>query len=267
MATIDTYVDETAETGRHLVKSAERTVRILETLAASGEFRSLAELQKLTGYPRSSLYELLQTLRALRWIDTADDGLAFGIGPHALLAGTGYLDRDPALPLAVRQLELLRAELGYTAHFARLDGAHVIYLATRETLEPRQVVSRVGRQLPAHATALGLALLAEKTSTEVDEVLPEQLAALTAKTTTSRERLEVELSGVRSAGYAVEREQNTLGISCVAVAVPYRIPATDAISCSLPLASATDDEIERVSSVMMRHAAELSRTLKHKGIR
>ena len=57
------------EDGSHLVKSAERTVRILETLAASPRRLTLSELQEHTGYPRSSLHALVRTLRDLKWVE------------------------------------------------------------------------------------------------------------------------------------------------------------------------------------------------------
>ena len=75
------------------------------------------------------------------------------------------------------------------------------------------------------------------------------------------------LETVRSEGYAVEHEQNTLGICCVARAVEYRIPASDSLSCSIPLDLATDEEVRRVAAVLGRHTATLSRTLRREGVR
>ncbi|MFE2074077.1 IclR family transcriptional regulator [Streptomyces misionensis] len=260
---------ETGDGARGPVKSAERTVQIMEVLSASPERLTLGQLQERTGYPRSSLYALLRTLVGLKWIEVEEGGEAagFGIGPRALLCGTAYLDRDPALPYAVRQIEQLRADVGYTTHYARLDGSNVIYLATREATDSRRLTSRVGRQLPAHATALGKALLAELTAREVDGLLPERLDALTPHTVTRRPELREELERTRTRGWALESEQNTPGLCCVAAPVPYRIPATDAISCSIPLDHATDQEVERVAEAVSRHAAALAQTLRRDGIR
>lgn len=255
------------DAGGGLVKSAERAVRILETLAAADGRLTMAQLQDRTGYPRSSLHGLLRTLAALRWIESADDELAFGIGPHALLCGTAYLDRDPALPHAIRQIEGLRTEVGYTTHYARLDDANVIYLATREATEARRLTSRVGRQLPAHTTALGKILLAELTTAEMAALLPGTLRALTAHTVVDHDELRAEVDAARAAGWSVEREQNTPGTACVAASVAYRIPATDAISCSLPLAAATEAELTTVAAAVRRHADQLAGILRREGIR
>ncbi|GAA2791511.1 helix-turn-helix domain-containing protein [Nonomuraea dietziae] len=62
-----------------MVKSAERTVRILEALAASPERLTLSELQKRTG-SRSSLHALMRTLVELKWIEADTGSRPTGIG-------------------------------------------------------------------------------------------------------------------------------------------------------------------------------------------
>lgn len=249
-----------------LVKSAERTVRILEALAASPDTLTLAQLQQHTGFPRSSLHALMRTLVELKWVEIDPARGAFGIGPHALLTGTAYLDKDPALPYAQQTLEDLRAETGRTAHFARRDEAHVIYLATRESREAHHVIPRVGRRLPAHVTALGQALLAQLTDDEVRALLPRSMAAVTEHTITDLASFTGELDQVRTRGWAYEREQGTPGVACVAVAVDYRIPATDAISCSMP-AGLPPAEVEKVTEAVITHTRKLAATLRREGIR
>ncbi|MEU4572997.1 IclR family transcriptional regulator [Nonomuraea sp. ATR24] len=249
-----------------LVKSAERTVRILEALAASPTTLTLSELQQATGFPRSSLHALMRTLVELNWVETDTARSAFGIGPHALLTGTAYLDKDPALPFAQETLEDLREEVGQTAHFARRDDAHVLYLATRDSREAHHVIPRVGRRLPAHVTALGQVLLAQLTDDEVAALLPTPLTAVTEHTIVDLEKLTDELDQVRTRGWAYEREQGTPGVACVAVAVDYRIPATDAISCSMPV-GLPPAEIERVTQAVIRHTRKLAATLRREGIR
>jgi DNA-binding IclR family transcriptional regulator len=249
-----------------LVKSAERTVRILETLAAAPGALTLSEVQKRTGFPRSSLHALMRTLVELNWVETDATRSTFGIGPHALLTGTAYLDKDPALPYAQATLEDLREETGHTAHFARRDEAHVLYLATRESRDAHHIIPRVGRRLPAHVTALGQVLLAQLTDDEVKALLPDPLPALTEHTITDLAELTAELDRVRSRGWACEREQGTKGVACVAATVDYRIPATDAISCSMP-ADLPPDQVERVIEAVITHTHKLAATLRREGIR
>jgi DNA-binding IclR family transcriptional regulator len=249
------------------VKSAQRTVQILETLAASPTRLTISQIQEQVGYPRSSLHALMRTLRELKWVESDESGTTFGIGPHALMSGTAYLDKDPALPFAYQTLEDLRAEVGYTVHFARRDDAHVLYLASREARDSVRTISRVGRRLPIHLTALGQALLAQLTTEEVNALLPARLERYTPGTITDRPTLHRVLDEVRRRGWAFEDQQGTLGVACVAATVEYRIPSTDAISCSMPAVLATGVELQRVIDATARHAQQLTTILRREGIR
>ena len=81
------------------------------------------------------------------------------------------------------------------------------------------------------------------------------------------ERHAIRFDAVRKRGWAFEREQNTEGVACVAVAISYRIPATDAISCSMPAHLATADHVDQVVTAVTKHTEALARTLRREGIR
>jgi DNA-binding IclR family transcriptional regulator len=249
------------------VKSARRAIDLLETFAANPAWTTLADLHARTGFPRSSLHGLLRTLRDTGWIETDAGGTRFRLGVRALICGTAYLDRDPVMPYATDALERIREQTGYTAHFARLFGDQVVYLETRESRHSQHLVSRVGRTLPAYATSLGKALLAELTENELAELLPAKLPTLTEHTIASRDELRAALVAVREHGYAIEHEEGTVGVACSAAVIPYRIPATDALSCSMPADQATPKESRRVGELLASVAEDLSQRLRRAGIR
>ncbi|GGR47779.1 IclR family transcriptional regulator [Streptomyces roseolus] len=221
------------------VKSAVRTVELLEFFAGRPGMHTLAAVQEAMGYPKSSLYMLLRTLVDLGWVETDATGTRYGIGVRALLVGTSYIDGDEVVAASRVTLDRLSDDTTETVHLARLDGTSVVYLATRQSQHHLRPFTRVGRRLPAHSTALGKALLAGHDDAEVRELLPKELPSVTEHTITDRERLIEELARVRELGYAVDREENTLGLRCFAVAIPYRSPARDALSCSVPAARLT----------------------------
>jgi DNA-binding IclR family transcriptional regulator len=245
------------------VKSADRTVELLELLARTNEPLTLSELQRELSYPKSSLFVLLRTLVARGWVETDRRGTGYSIGVRALLVGTSYLDRDPVIRAATRVLEDLRSEVNETVHLARLDGADMVYLASRESAHQLRLTSRVGRRLPAHATSLGKALLAERTDDQVDSLLPAVLVPLTPLTLTNRKSLFEDLAVTRERGYAMERGENTPGLGCFAVALESRRPAVDAISCSVPMVRLDDaNHAAQVIDAVVRHAKELSSILR-----
>ena len=57
---------------------------------------------------------------------------------------------------------------------------------------------------------------------------------------------------MREQGYAVDREENTLGLRCFGVAVPYRTPARDAMSCSVPVARLTPAHEQGIKDAAVR---------------
>ncbi|GAA2907933.1 MULTISPECIES: IclR family transcriptional regulator [Streptomyces] len=232
------------------VKSASRTVALLELLAERGEQPSrLDELAEDLGVPRSSMYQLLQTLVDSGWVRTDATGSLYGIGIRALLTGTGYLDGDRRIRAVRPYLDEASDALGETIHMARLDGRDVVYLATRESHEYLRTLSRVGRRVPAHAGALGKALLAERA--DVEPLLDEEpLTGLTENTHTDRDALLADLARVRERGYSIDREETVPGIAGFGFALRYGTPAVDAISCSVPVARLTPEHETRIVSVM-----------------
>jgi DNA-binding IclR family transcriptional regulator len=249
---------------RSPVKSADRTVELLEALARADRGLSLAELHRELGYPKSSLYMLLQTLVGRGWVESDQAGACYGIGVRALLVGTSYLDRDPVVRAAAGVLDELRATLNETVHLARIDGADMVYLASRESQHHLRPASRVGRRQPAYATALGRAVLAARDDAEA--LLPETLTALTPHTVTDRELLLGELAQARLDGHACEQEQNVAGLGCYAVALTHSQPVTDALSVSVPLARLDDASRERILTALLQAADRVTALLRSNAI-
>ncbi|MFF1656504.1 IclR family transcriptional regulator [Streptomyces sp. NPDC058255] len=237
-------------TGVRGVKSAARTVALLELLADRGDRPSrLDELAAELSVPRSSMYQLLQTLVDCGWVRSDTTGSLYGIGIRALLTGTSYLDSDRYVRMVRPYLDEASDTLGETIHLARLDGSDVVYLATRESHEYPRTLSRVGRRVPAHAGALGKALLAERPDDELP-LPPAPFTALTENTHTDRVTLLADLAGVRARGYSLDREETVPGIAGFGFALRYATPATDAISCSVPVNRLTADHGARIVAVM-----------------
>ncbi|MBA2813558.1 IclR family transcriptional regulator [Streptomyces sp. KM273126] len=242
------------------VKSAARTVQVLEILAnRSSDQVRLRELSEETGVPRSSLYALLQTLVACGWVRTDGTGSLYSIGIRALLTDTRYLDTDARLSLAGPVLDQLTEELGETIHFARLDGPDIVYLATRESRHYLRPFSRVGRRLPAQASALGKALLAEQPPEYLERELPAVLPSYTARTISDHTALRQHLGTVRERGYAIDDGEHIEGLVCFGFALRYSSPAEDAISCSVPTVRLSEEHRERIVAAMFRARKELER--------
>jgi len=239
------------------VKSAGRTLDVLETLGASPRPWALGDLARALDIPKSSLHGILRTMVRRGWVEVDPTGSRFRLGMRALQVGASYLDGDDLVGLAAGALDELSRLFGETVHLGRLDGPQVIYLAKRESVHPLRLYSAIGRRLPAHATALGKALLAAQPDEVVAALLDRPLVRLTPRTITDPAALHAALDTVREVGYAVDQEENSEGITCFAMAVPLAVPATDAVSVSLPVSRLAPDTEERVVAALRRSVGGL----------
>lgn len=234
------------------VRSADRTLTVLEHLAASQTRQSLAALSAQLGIPKSSLHSLLRTLVTRDWVSTDETGTRFGLGYRALLVGSSYLATDDVISLGQDLLDDLNSRLGETVHFGRLEGDQIVYLAKRDAMHQLRIVSRVGSRFPAYATAMGKALLAELPTAEVEQLLPEVFPALTERTLATRVDLLDQLRTIRIDGAAEDREESTPGVHCFAVAIRREQPARLAFSCSVPTHRLDATLAERVHAELFR---------------
>lgn len=232
-------------TGRE-VKSAARTIDVLELLASrQGAPTRLVDVATQLGMPRSSTHALMRTLVDTGWVQTDRSGTLFSIGIHVLTTGTSFLDSDPRVRIVRPVLLELTRTLGETFHLARMDQTDVVYLATQESTKETRSVARVGRRLPLWACSLGKAILAARDDIELPELTP-----VTPKTITDLDRLNADLEVTRRRGYAIDDEENTIGVQCFGFALKYTAPVCDAISCSMPKSRLTQQLAAEIVSAL-----------------
>lgn len=239
------------------VKSAKRTVQVLEYLARrNGQGARIREVCDAIGAPKSSTYALLQTLVGEQWVEVDPTGNLYALGIRSLLTGVSYLDADPRVRLIHPILADVVKHIDETVHLGRLDGDQIVYLATIESSQDLRPFSRVGRRLPATATALGKALLAERMDSP-GFALPKHIPAITTETVTDPENVLKSLRTTRARGYALDYNESILGVTCVAFALHYTNPPVDAISCSVPVSRLVGDRLDQIVNEMRTARAHI----------
>jgi DNA-binding IclR family transcriptional regulator len=219
------------ESSETRVRAVDRALSVVEALT-DGNSRTLSDLAAELAVPKSTLHGILRTLEGRGWLQS--DGATYRLGVRSLLPGAGYLEADAVVSISSPILDDLVAEFDETIHLARLDAGDIVYIAKRDSVQPLRLFSSVGRRLPAHATAMGKALLAARTDAEVDALLDYPLRALTPSTIVEREPLRRELDEIRKRGYAIDAGESTVGLTCTAVVINTGPTPQYALSCSAP---------------------------------
>lgn len=220
------------------VKSADRILQILELFTADPRPRTYSELLSETGFPKSSLHGLLATLTARSWLTEGRPGPTYALGIKALETGGAYLGANMRElgSVGVQQiLDHVATDVGETVNLARLHDQDIVYLAVRRSLHALSLRSAVGARLPAYASAMGKAMLASWSDEDVRNLFDQPFTPLARNTVTDVDVLIEHLNQVRDLGYAVEFEEATDGIGCIAVPVSAANAEQLAISASFPL--------------------------------
>jgi IclR family acetate operon transcriptional repressor len=244
------------------VQSLERAFDLLERMADAGGEVGLSELSSSSGLPLPTIHRLMRTLVACGYV-RQQPNRRYSLGPRLIRLGesASRLLGTWARPYLTRLVE----ETGETANMAMLDGDEVVYVAQVPSRHSMRMFTEVGRRVLPHSTGVGKALLANAPAEEVRALLARTgMPAATEKTITTPEGFLDALEHVRQVGYAVDDNEQEIGVRCLAVSVPDS-PAAAAISISGPAGRVTEAATEKIVPLLHEVAAELSVALASAG--
>ncbi|GAB2807447.1 IclR family transcriptional regulator [Streptomyces daliensis] len=246
----------TASTGG--VQSLERAFDLLERMADAGGEVGLSELSSSSGLPLPTIHRLMRTLVACGYV-RQQPNRRYALGPRLIRLGesASRLLGTWARPYLARLVE----ETGETANMALLDGDEVVYVAQVPSRHSMRMFTEVGRRVLPHSTGVGKVLLAHTPPEEVRALLTRTgMPAATEKTITTPDGFLHALEQVRDAGYAVDDNEQEIGVRCIAVSVPDS-PTAAAISISGPAGRVTDAATDKFVPLLHEVAQDLSTAL------
>ena len=246
--------------------SVTKAFRIVEMLAGhASEGLSLGDLSTRLHMPKSTTHRYLATLESLELAER-DGADRFRLGTRVIELAGSYLANTDLRIESHALLEEVAAQTGETVHLAVPSGDEVIYIAKVESIHALRMYSHIGARLPMHCTALGKALLAHFPPERTQRLTPGPLAARTAKTITSAEALGHELDLIREQGFAIDDEENEVGVCCVGAPVfDYTGSAVAALSISGPMHRMSRERCVQLGPLVREAARRLSRRMGSQG--
>ncbi|MFJ4849954.1 IclR family transcriptional regulator [Streptomyces sp. NPDC088733] len=240
------------------VQSLERAFDLLERMADAGGEVGLSELATGSGLPLPTIHRLMRTLVDCGYV-RQQPNRRYALGPRLIRLG------ETASRLLGTWARPCLAELvdatGETANMALLDGDEVVYVAQVPSRHSMRMFTEVGRRVLPHSTGVGKALLAQVPPEEVRALLARTgMPAATERTITDPDAFLAELAHIRAQGYAVDDNEQEMGVRCLAVTVPGS-PTAAAISVSGPAGRVTDAATEKIVPVLQAAARSLSAAL------
>lgn len=198
--------------------SLDKAIDILNAFDGPGVSRSLTQIVEATGLPKATAHRLLATLVTRSLVARRDGRYVLGtrmftLGNQVPFCRPRQL-RETAKPI----LHAVHTNVRQCLHLAILEDDQVLFVE-KLALPKQSLPTAIGAKLPAHQTALGKALLAYSGSVAVENYLSRRLAAATSCTVTDPDRMWRELVDARAHGFATERNESMIGLSCVAAPI------------------------------------------------
>jgi DNA-binding IclR family transcriptional regulator len=222
-----------------VIQSVDRALRILTALQGARRM-SLTEIATRLELPASTVHGIIRTLVAHGMVVQERDSSRYRLGPAVLRLGNVYLDTLELRSRVTTWAEELARRTGLAVRTGVLLQDDVVIIHHEPRPDGSRQMPEVGIVIPAHASALGKAILAFDPAAAGQALAGTAVRrSMTAETITDPKQLNAELvDAVRPSAMATEAEEAVLGecgIACpifdspgtVAGAIGVVVPATD----------------------------------------
>jgi len=215
------------------VQAVEHAIDVLDAMARVGRAVGVSDLSRMTGLSKASVYHLLATLEARRFVMRDLNTPLYQLSWALYELGTNVV-RDLDISRVARPyLDRLAVQTGESVLLGILDGDSVLYLDRGEAPMGLRMRANAGRRSPLHGTATGKVLLAHADPELIKRVLSGPLTQLTTTTITDPAVLQRELAEVVQRRYATCWQEREVGLC--SLAVPLR-DYTGAVTAALTVA-------------------------------
>lgn len=235
------------------IQVSERIFRTIECLAQNGPL-GLLELSQHLELNKSTVHRILTSLMCMDYVKQEPETLKYYLSFKFCKISNQIIQQNNIISIAHPYIKELAEQTGETVHLVQIEGIHAVYIDKTEA--PRsavRLVSMVGKAIPLYCSGVGKALLADMEDSKIRSIWEKSdIRKLTPHTITDLSKLLDTIAEIRDKGYAVDNEENELGVRCIAVSLKnYREQSSYAISISAPKNRLDDEKAEEYSAYIL----------------
>jgi len=245
-----------------IVRSLDRGMVILSSLAESDGI-SLSALAERSAQSSATVYRALTTLQAHEIVEFEEHTQLWFIGAGAFRIGSVFLNRTNILQRSRPVMQKLMRSTGETANLGIERDDRVMFISQVETSQTIRAFFPPGTSNPMHASGIGKSLLANFPASRTSAIIGEQgLERFTDNTITDLDQLMSELTTIKRKGFAVDDEERTVGMRCIAAAIfdAYGEPVAG-LSISGPTFRMPRNSTEEIGMHVRNAAQEVTKAL------
>lgn len=212
------------------------------------------ELEEQTGLHKSTIHRLLSALIVRGYAAQDQESKKYRLTLRLFELSGRVVDNIDVLEVARGPLEQLRNDSAEAVHLVVREQEDIVYIHKVESVKSGiRMFSRVGMRRPMYCTAVGKAILATLELEDVEAIWNSTtIREYTEYTITQLDDLLRELELIRVRGYALDNEENELGVRCIATSVPdFTGHSHAAFSISAPIVRMSDQRLEEMVPLLL----------------
>ncbi len=204
------------EEKNYSVPNLERALSIIELLINHQHGLTLAEMQEKTGFPKSSLFRITQTLADRQYLVKSESPVRFTLSKKFLHIGLSTLSESSLIENCLPVMREIRDNLKETVLLGSLIEGEGVLLEQVLGLHPFTFMLQPGKRFNLHASAPGKSILAFMPAHEQKETVNAMyFEKFNENTITSKDRYNTELELVQQKGYGFDHAEELDGVHCV----------------------------------------------------
>ena len=201
------------------INSIVKTFRLIELLATQREF-DLGKLTRCLGYPKTTVHRMLLTLKSLGYVIQNPGNQQYGATIKLFELGHKVKENNDLLRTVQPHIEALTEKIGEAVYVVVLDGVDVVIMAKTKSIHSLKQDAPIGYRYRSYNSASGRTILSNLPEEERRRLFRgHRLTPYTQYSPTSYRQLEQMFVEIKKNGCAVEHEEYSLGISCVAAPI------------------------------------------------
>jgi DNA-binding IclR family transcriptional regulator len=252
-----------ADTREAGAKSLRKMALVLDCFTRLNPSLTVADLSERTGLPRTTVHRIVASLREVGMLDQDGRRQNYRLGLKMFHYGSSViasLDTPRRAHPHIAKLQLVTGEI---IHFHMFDGSQMVCVEREEMGTSRLTTLTTIEAAPTYCTSVGKAFLAFQDESLVRRIAAEEgLKSYTPKTITDLDALLEDLALIRDRGFAIDDEENQLGVRCIGAPVrdaAGRVFAS--VSVSGPAERMPDARLTGLAPLVIQTAADISEAL------
>ena len=253
-----TYMQE-----KNPIQVSERIFQVIEYLARSGP-SGLLEISSALNLNKTTVHRILNSLICMDYVRQNFETSKYFLGFKLCHISNQILAQSNIIDIVRPCIRKLAKDTGETVHLVQIEGTQAVYLDKIDTdSHSVRLASMIGKTVPLYCSGVGKALLADRSDEVIKEIWNQsEITKRTEYTITDFSELMREISQIRKDGCSFDREENELGISCIAVSLKdFRGKSSHAVSITAPTCYMNASRLETFRELILDARAQICKTM------